>query len=76
MAFESKHEGRTVMTQDGDEVGTIESAHGDTAEVKPSTGLTESIRQRLGWTDEESDTFDLNYSNVDSDDGDEVRLKE
>lgn len=76
MPFESEHEGRKVVTQDGDEVGTIESARGDTASVKPESGLSESIRQRLGWTDEGMDTFDLDYSNVDSDDGDEIRLKE
>lgn len=76
MAFESKHEGRRVVTQDGDEVGTIDSVSGDTATVSPSSGLSESIRQRLGWTDEDMDTFDLDYSNVDTDQGDEIRLKE
>jgi hypothetical protein len=48
MAFEKKHEGMKVMTSDGDEVGRIESIRGDTAHVKPETGLSESIRRRLG----------------------------
>lgn len=75
MPFDSKHEGMTVVTQDGNEVGTIESVRGDTAQVTPETGLSESIRRRLGWDDESRDTFELDYSNVDDVAGNEIKLE-
>lgn len=73
--FQSSDEGTTVRTQDGDEVGTIEKVEDKMAHVTPDTGLTESIRNRLGWTSEDQDTYELNHSDVDQISDDEVRLK-
>lgn len=75
MAFEKKHEGMNVMTKDGDMVGRIDSIEGDHAQVKPESGLSESIRRRLGWDDDSQDMFQLPYSNVGRVKGDEVHLK-
>lgn len=76
MAFEKKHEGMKVLTQDGDEVGTIQSIEGTTAHVTPDAGLSESIRRRLGWDDDSTDTFQLSYSKVARVKDDEVHLKQ
>lgn len=74
--FQSSDEGKTVKTQDGDDVGTIESAEGNMALVKPESGLTESIRDRLGWTSEDKDEYELDQSKVDEITDDEVRLQD
>lgn len=74
--FQSSDEGMTVKTQDGDEVGTIESVEGDMARVKPESGLSESIRDRLGWSSDEEDQYELDHSKVDEITDDEVRLKD
>lgn len=73
--FQSSDEGKTVRTQDGDDVGTIEKAEGKMARVTPDTGLTESIRNRLGWTSEDQEDYELDHSDVDQISDDEVRLK-
>lgn len=74
--FQSSDEGTTVRTQEGDEVGTIEKVEDKMARVTPDTGLSESIRNRLGWTSEDQDTYELDHSDVDQISDDEVRLKE
>ena len=73
--FQSNDEGKTVRTKDGDDVGTIESVEGNTAHVKPESGLSESIRDRLGWSSDE-DMYELQHSNVDEISDDEVRLND
>lgn len=74
--FESSDEGKTVRTQDGDEVGQIQSVEGGMARVKPESGLTESIRNRLGWTSEDEDEYELDQSKVGDITDDEVRLQD
>lgn len=73
--FQSSDEGSTVRTQDGEEVGTIEKVEGKMARVTPDTGLTESIRNRLGWDSDDQDEYELDQSQVDRMSDDEVRLK-
>lgn len=74
--FESSDEGKTVRTKDGDEVGKIESVEGDKALVKPESGLSESIRNRLGWMSENEDEYELDSSKVDDVTDEEVRLQD
>jgi hypothetical protein len=62
------------MTADGELVGTIDSASGNSAHVKPDTGLSRSVRQKLGWSGDD-DTYRLQKSNVDKISGDEIHLK-
>lgn len=63
------------MTADGDMVGTVERIHGDEAHVKPDTGLSQSIRETLGWTAEGEDVYPLKHSSVERIAGDEIHLK-
>lgn len=73
--FKSEDEGKSVMTADGDMVGTVDRVSGSTAHIKPDNDLSQSIRRRLGWSEEGEDTYELRKSNVDSITNDEIRLK-
>lgn len=74
--FKSDDEGKEVVTADGEMVGTIDRASGSSAHVKPDEELSRSIRRRLGWTEEGSETYRLDKSEVDSITDDEVQLKD
>ena len=69
--FEASDEGMAVRTTDGELVGHVEEVRGNTAYVRPEAGLTESIRQRLGWESKTTETFTLTRSQVErfEDDG-------
>lgn len=73
--FKAKDEGKSVMTADGDIVGTVDSVSGSTAHVRPEESLTQSIRRRLGWSEENEDTYKLRHSDVDEITSDGIRLK-
>lgn len=73
--FESKDEGKHVMTADGEVVGTIEQIRGSDAHVKPDAGLSRSMRRKLGWPEHGDDTYQLRKTNVDSIDDDGIHLK-
>lgn len=74
--FRTSDEGKTVVTASGDKVGMIQKVERDVAHVQPKGSLSRSIRRRLGWAEEEGDTFELSRAQVDEIKGDEVRLKE
>lgn len=71
--LDSSDEGKRVVTKDGDTVGEITEVQGDEAHVTPESGLTDSIRQRLGMEDD-SDTYVLRESEIDTSSDDEIRL--
>lgn len=72
--FRSSDEGKRVMTHDGKHVGTITQTSGSKAHVEMETGLSQSIRRRLGWA-EDADTYELDSSSVDKISGDEIHLR-
>lgn len=74
--FRTSDEGMTVVTAGGDKVGTIEKVEGNMAHVRPKQSLSRSIRRRLGWAEDDGDTFELTHEQVRDISGDEVRLKE
>ncbi len=73
--FQSEDEGKSVVTADGDMVGTVDSVSGSTAHIKPDENLSQSIRRRLGWSEEGEDSYELRHSKVDSITSDEIQLK-
>ena len=73
--FRTSDEGKTVLTADGDEVGTIEKIEGDMAHVKPKGSLSRSIRRRLGWAEDE-DMYEVEHAKVQQISGNEVHLKD
>lgn len=74
--FQSGDVGKRVVTSDGDEVGTIEKIESNMATVRPESSLAQSIRRRLGWTEESEDVYELRHSRVQDISGDEVHLKD
>lgn len=72
--FESKDKGKNVMTADGDMVGTVDSVSGSTAHIRADEKLSQSTRRRLGGSEDDEDTFELQHSKVDSITDDEIRL--
>lgn len=73
--FESSDEGMEVFTADGDMVGTVDSASGSTAHIRPAEGISRSIRRRLGWTEEGEETYRLRKSEVKNIDDEGIHLK-
>jgi hypothetical protein len=73
--FRSEDEGKSVVTADGDIVGHVEQTSGSMAHVKTEGGLSQSIRRRLGWTEEGEETYELRKSRVEEITDDEIRLK-
>lgn len=74
--FRSSDEGKEVVTADGDVIGTIDSVSGSTAHVSPDDDLSQSIRRRLGWTEEGEETYRLRSSQVEAFSDDQVQLME
>ena len=70
--------GKSVVDVHGDTVGIVEDVENGTAYVDPDPGLTEKIKSRLGWSNEDAtdaETFALPDQYVDSVTDDEVRLE-
>lgn len=69
--FKSEDEGKPVMTNDGETVGTVEKTMSTEIHVKPDGSLSQSIRRRLGWAEEGQDAVSVQKSKVDeiTDDG-------
>ena len=74
--FMDSDQGKPVVTYEGDKVGTIDRIDGQTAHIKPTQGLAESTRQKLGVSDEGQSVFEIDHSKVDSINDVEVRLQQ
>ena len=74
--FQSGDEGKRVVTADGDTVGTVERASGLSVYIKPENDLSQSVRRRLGWSEEGEDTYRLQKSKVDGITDDEIQLRD
>lgn len=73
--FEAKDEGLPVMTKNDEKVGTIQTVRGDVAHVKPDENLSDSIRQRMGWSGGE-DVYELRQNMVAEITDDAVRIED
>lgn len=74
--FKAGDKGMTVRTSDGEEVGTVDDVAGDMAQVKPNSSLSQSVRNRIGWTEDDQDTYELRHSKVEKIENREVHLKD
>ena len=66
-------EGKPVV-HDGETVGIVTEVENGTAFVEPDPGLTEKLRGKLGWSDDE-DAYPLQEAAVDRITDDEIRLR-
>lgn len=74
--FNTSDEGKTVVTAGGEEVGKIEMIENGMAHVSPKGSLSRSIRRRLGWGEDDEDTFEVRHSQVRRITNDKVELEE
>lgn len=73
--FKPADEGNDVYSADGDKVGTVSTVSGDRIHVKPDGSLSRSIRQKLGWSDDD-ETYELSHAAVMKMTDDEIHLSE
>jgi len=74
--FRTSDEGKTVVTADGDEVGTVQKIDENMAHVQPKGSLSRSIRRRLGWAEDDQDVYEVQHDRVERISDDEIHLKE
>ena len=72
--FRAEDEGKRVTMADGETVGTVARTSGSVAYVRPDGELGTGVRQRLGWSEGDQDTFRLERSDVARLTDDEVHL--
>ncbi|MFW5924276.1 MAG: hypothetical protein ACOCY7_00065 [Halodesulfurarchaeum sp.] len=75
--FQSDDEGKVVKTTDGNMIGRVDSVSGSTAHVRPEESLSQSIRRRLGWSEEggSDETYELRHSDVETITDDEIHVR-
>lgn len=67
-------EGKDVLNAVGDTVGRVTAVENERAHVDPDPGLTDSIRSKLGWGDDDGDDHVLDASSIESVTDDAIRL--
>lgn len=72
--FTEDDEGKSVVNDQGEDVGIIADVEHGTAYVNPDPGVTDKIKSKLGWDDRGEDTYPLQEESVESVTDDEVRL--
>jgi len=66
--------GKTVTDEQGTEVGVVTEVEPDTVYVNPEAGITDRIKAKLGWGDED-DAYAVGADQIDRVDDDEVVLR-
>ncbi len=66
-------EGKTVVAEDGTEIGTVAEVRGDTIQFTSDTGITEELKARLDW-DTDENTGQIRAEQVAEVTDDEIRL--
>lgn len=62
--FQDSDKGRGVMTSDGTIIGHVQAVSGDVVHVSPESDLDGAIRQKLGWTGEKQEVYELPHESV------------
>lgn len=78
--FTDEDRGRPVRTDDGERVDTISDVQDGHAHVESDEGITDAIKEKLGWDDGEDDggrsTHELSDSAIDRVDDDGVWIRQ
>ena len=69
-----REEGKQVV-HEGEVVGRVIDVEHGTAYVDPDPGLTDTIQSKLGWGDQDEDTYPLQDESIEEITDDEIRLK-
>lgn len=67
-------EGKTVLNQNGEEIGMVSSVQGDRMFVNPEPGITDKIKSKLGWEDVGEDDYVVREGDIEAVTEDSVRL--
>lgn len=73
--FTDDDEGKTVVDDDGDEVGIVSDVRHGQAYVELDPGITDKIKSKLGWGDVDDDTYPIQDEQVDDVTDDEIRIE-
>lgn len=68
-------EGKRVINAKGKRIGTVSEVRNGTAYVDPDSGITESIRSRLGWGNADDDEYPLEARRVKKVTDDAIHLR-
>lgn len=69
-------EGKAVV-RGNESIGRVVEVDHSTAYVDPDPGITDTIKSKLGWGDQEDeDTYPLQEAGIESITDDQIRLKE
>lgn len=68
-------QGKTVVDSSGEKIGMVTEVRSGKAYVNADPSLTDSIRSKLGWGDDDDSDYELEESRIDSVTDDEIRLK-
>lgn len=66
--------GKDVINATGETIGRVVDVQHGTAHVDPDPGLTDTIMSKLGWSESDEDTYQLDSSAIDSVTDDEIRI--
>lgn len=67
-------EGKKVVNEHGDEIGRVVEVRGGEAYVDPDPGIGDAIRSKLGWGQQDVDSYKLDEAHIDTITDDEIRL--
>ncbi|MCL7416330.1 MAG: PRC-barrel domain containing protein [Halalkalicoccus sp.] len=78
MAHEFTDEDREkpVRTADGERVGTVSDVSNGRASVEEEEGITDAIKEKLGWDDGDGGSYDLSDAAIDRVDDDGVWIRQ
>lgn len=77
--FTDGDRGSAVFNHQGERVGTVSDAQDGIAHVDTTdsdSGVLDSIKNALGWNDDDDDTYELRNNDVDSIDDEGVHLRQ
>lgn len=75
-SFTDDDEGKRVVNANGEEIGIVQNISGGTAHVDLSPGITDTIKSKLGWGDDDAETYPLEADRVESITDDEIRIQQ
>lgn len=67
-------EGKNVVNANGEQVGRVVAVEHGQAHLDPDPGLTDTIRSKLGWGNDDDESFRLDNSSIESVSDNEIHL--
>jgi len=74
--FTDDDEGKRVVNANGEEIGVVQNVSSGTVHVDLSPGITDTIKSKLGWGDQDEETYTLDEDKVDTITDDEIRVQQ